>query len=138
MFNTYEKKILFERLIFTSSKMFTGHSLSTMKFDIIERDVIDALVFELKTEVMTEKLFNRIQKVTFKVPKSWWQHFKQVWFPKWVLRKFPVRFETHTKKVIFERYATYPQLPLVFPKDKIGQIVYKDFVTVKDEKILEE
>lgn len=35
------------------------------------------------------------------VPKTWWDHFKQEWFPKWLERKFPVKHKllTKTKKV---------------------------------------
>jgi hypothetical protein len=26
------------------------------------------------------------------VPKDWWQHFKQRWFPGWALRRWPVQY----------------------------------------------
>lgn len=126
------KSILLEKLRMTASEMVPGHTLATTKLDVIEDNVIDALVFRLEAEVMTEKLEDRTQTTTFEVPKSWWQHFKQEWFPGWLLKRFPVKFESYFKTVIFKHYATYPQLPLVFRPDEVGRIVYKDFVTVKE------
>ncbi|MCK4359788.1 MAG: hypothetical protein KAW92_13815 [Candidatus Cloacimonetes bacterium] len=123
------KSVLLEKLRVNTSQMVSGHTVATMELDVIENNTINALVFQLRAEVMAEKLEDRTQMVTFKVPKSWWQRFKQEWFPKRLLKKFPIKLESYTKFVTFEHYATYPELPLAFPKDKIGKIVYKDFVT---------
>lgn len=130
--NKIEKSVLLEKLQFNVSQMVPGHTLATTKLDIIKNNTINALVFQLRAEVMAEKLEDRTQMITFKVPKSWWQHFKQEKFPKWLLRKFPVKLSLCVKFVTFKHYATYPELPLVFPKDKIGEIVYKDVVTTKE------
>lgn len=128
MINEIKKSVLLERLCVSTSRMVPGHTLATTKLDVIEKSAINALVFQLRAEVMAEKLEERTQMVTFEVPKSWWQHFKQEHFPKWLLKKFPVKLESYTRFMTFEHYATYPELPLVFSKDKIGKIVYKDFV----------
>ncbi len=26
-------------------------------------------------------------------PKTWWEHFKERWFPKWALKKWPVQYD---------------------------------------------
>lgn len=127
-----EKKVELERLRFSVSKMLSGHTLAMTKLDVIRDEIMNGLVYELHTEVMAEKVENRVQKVTFEFPKSWWQYFKKEYFPKWLLKKFPVKSELSSKSVIFNRYATYPQLPLIFPPDKIGRIVYKEYSTIKE------
>jgi len=40
--------------------------------------------------------------VTFQVPATWWQHFKQSHFPAWALRKFPVKYETLAETIGFK------------------------------------
>jgi hypothetical protein len=44
--------------------------------------------------------------VTFKYPADWWQAFKERWFSKWLLERYPVNY-THKE---FRVKATYPDL----------------------------
>lgn len=46
------------------------------------------------------------------MPVDWWQHFKERWFPRWAIRRWPVRTKRHTEiaetKVKFECHALLP------------------------------
>lgn len=44
--------------------------------------------------------------IEVKYPASWWQHFKQAFFPQWLLRYFPVK-ETVVK---YDVAALYPDI----------------------------
>ena len=47
-------------------------------------------------------------------PADWWQHFKERWFPKWALRRFPVRYTHrlgHPRKTI-DASAYYPDFKI--------------------------
>jgi hypothetical protein len=46
------------------------------------------------------------EKVTY--PKDWWQAFKERWFSRWMLKRWPVRYIT----VKMSKYAVYPTLPV--------------------------
>lgn len=46
------------------------------------------------------------KKVEFKYPSNWKESFKERWFPKWLLSKYPVVYTVKT----FEVKATYPDL----------------------------
>ena len=59
---------------------------------------IMAMVLALRAEVYGRKLGP--------IPADWWQSFKQRWFPKWLLRRFPVRE--------LDLWAIYPQAPPTF------------------------
>lgn len=126
-----KKDVTLERLKVTVQKVLTGHVLMTTELESCRNEVINDLVFRLKAELMAEKLEDRKQTVTFEFPKSWWQHFKQEYFPKWLLNRFPVKLTSCEKTVIFKRYATYPELPVVFPET--GRVVFKEYVIKKEQ-----
>ena len=39
-------------------------------------------------------------------PADWWQHFKKRWFPRWALRRWPVRMEKR-EGVVFQRVCPH-------------------------------
>lgn len=55
----------------------------------------------------------------FDYPASWWQHFKQTYFPKWLLERFPVR--NFRKTVSVE--TLYPFIKTRLPGSLIGDRV---------------
>jgi hypothetical protein len=49
-----------------------------------------------------------LDKVEIKYPADWWQAFKQRWFPKWILKRYPV---IETVQVI-DIKALYPTIDI--------------------------
>lgn len=47
----------------------------------------------------------------FEVPASLWQHFKQVCFPKRLLREFPVKYKIEQKKKTVGAEILFPEIP---------------------------
>jgi hypothetical protein len=47
-----------------------------------------------------------------RVPSTWWDAFKEKWFPAWALARWPAKFRAYQAR------AFYPNLPL--PNTKIG------------------
>ena len=82
------------------------------RFDFRFSDFGQQLVFELERSVWSEKLQNETAKVTasVNVPETPWQHFKEVHFPKWLLKRFPVKYKTvsKTETYTFKTVALYP------------------------------
>lgn len=89
----YVRKVLVER---------TGCEL---RYD----DLRAEFVFKTCTQLLAQKaLFRR--EFTCSYPASWWQHFKQRWFPEWLLRRFPVELETKRFVAMAEARALFPEL----------------------------
>ncbi len=44
-----------------------------------------------------------------KTPANWWEHFKQRWFPRWALKRWPVLYEWHDAGVVL------PKVPIGNP-----------------------
>jgi hypothetical protein len=75
-------------------------SLLTEKLDVqlYMADIRDGLICQLETYIHALP----DQKITFECqyPRDWWESFKERWFPKWLLGKFPV---IYTRKYYEER-----------------------------------
>lgn len=76
----------------------------------------NSIALKLHGFLMGEKL--REEKRNWKVsyPSSWWQMFKKQYFPKWLLKSFPIKYITLKRKVIFKVYELYPKLPIAMPQ----------------------
>lgn len=67
--------------------------MSREEFRITEEcQIRDLLRAELRAYVVAEDA----NPLIIRYPMNWWQHFKQRWFPKWALKRWPVRQVTHT------------------------------------------
>lgn len=138
MTNPYNEVVL-TQLKETAQKVFSGHALVNLKFETWKEETINALVYQLSTHILAEEIENRTKTVCFEHPISWWQMFKQQYFPKYLLKRFPIKTEKDTRLVTFKKYATYPKFPAIaFPKDYGGKIVYKTFITEKKGEVLDE
>lgn len=124
-----EKLIALERFRVKASRYISGHTLA--KMTLCEyKNVYNDLVEELITEIMAEEVGVKEKTVYFYTPTTWWDMFKQTYFKGWLLNKFPVKTTTHKQTVVFKTYATYPQLPKVFP-DGVGDIKFKVVESLK-------
>ena len=95
------------------------------------RDIrLHALCVDLKAKIFAEELQNTSRIVEFHYFATWKDHFKAQHFPAWLIKRFPIKMKTRKKKVTFQRFASYPQLPLAM---RIGRVVMKEFITIQDE-----
>ena len=101
-----------------------------------EQDIVlRGMVLSIQAYVLAEEVDCRHRDVSFvfKFPSTWWQHFKQSYYPEWLLRKFPVRYSESIgkKRVIFRRLATYPKANIAIP-DRVGDtIIYRNVYEVR-------
>ena len=57
------------------------------------------------------------------VPLTWWDHFKQTYFPSYLLKRFPIKYKKH------EAICLIPTLPLkYFTKDHIVIPLFRDYL----------
>ena len=63
---------------------------------------LEAMVVRLRKYVWSERLADE----TVRWPATWWDAFKDRWFPRWALRRWPVRW----KHADFTIYRGYPDL----------------------------
>jgi hypothetical protein len=91
------------------------------------------LVFQLSAYVLAQHLdshtVTRDRTVTFDVPATWFQHWKQHAalrdpLARWLVRRWPVRTRTLTERVeltaTWDRYAAFPEATII-TDDRLGQ-----------------
>ena len=83
----------------------------------------NTMAVQLRAYVLAEKVHDDFRVLKFDSPASWWQHFKLTYFPRWLLRRRPVRFTTTEKTVHLEAYHGYPDARIALPDEKFGQRV---------------
>lgn len=80
-------------------------ALSNLELEHYFNEVLDAMVLRLNAYLASEKL----QHIVVRYPKDWWQAFKERFFPKWLLRRFPVQYhEEHYEVRAFYPYVSLP------------------------------
>ena len=114
MYSEEYKTITLEKIKIGCQQYISGMMLANMKLDISKCHFEDALIMHLRTFTMKESVKEETFTFTHKKPKNSWHLFKQEWFPKWLLKDFPIEYETIIEKVKFEAYEVYPQLPNVY------------------------
>lgn len=59
------------------------------------REHLDEIVFRLEQRIATQHL----KEISY--PSDWKEAFKERWFPKWLLQKFPVKYTRYDAKVLY-------------------------------------
>ncbi len=106
MINPYQE-ISMDKLILTKIRSAIGISLSKEQL----RDAQLSSNLDFVTEALQIQLrWTTLGRITTtKYPSTWWQFFKETYFPKWLLEKFPVNY------TFINAYQLFPDLP--FPVD---------------------
>lgn len=91
-------------------------------------EVYGEMVLEIQKKFWGEKRQKEIY-VKFQKPSSWWQHFKQECFPKFLLRRYPVKMQTITKEINIDRTYEFPDA-YVEGNRNLGRFFVRDYYDV--------
>lgn len=95
----------FDRVMLEKFKYAINYHIDQEDFMAPNIDVEQTINFITNQVVLTFRADIVGQKLEdFKYPADWFQAFKERWFPKWLLDKFPVKYK------VLEVKALYPQL----------------------------
>ncbi len=90
--------------------------------ELVNTDVEVAIDLATKDILLSTRhliLAQRLDEKMVRYPATWWQHFKQTFFPYWLLKRFPVI----EKDVLMKLYGAYPKAKL--PKLGIEHLVIR-------------
>ena len=105
-----QEEVNLEKVRLAGRKVFGNMELRDMKIERFEDTLLDGIVYQWSTVCRGEKVRHEKQDVTFTYPATWWGHFKLKKFPKWLLKKFPVKYNTYLQTVVFKEIAVFPKL----------------------------
>lgn len=116
-------KLITKEELLRKQEFFTQYKISPRALELLPQGktelylekIADDLVLTLKHEIYGEKAVKE-----FTYPATWWDGFKLKFFPKWLLRKYPAKYNT----VTFNAYALLPDFPIDEVDDKIKVIYY--------------
>lgn len=84
------------------------------RIDLEARRIISDVVFKLLGKKWDEEIVQSTEVIEFKAPLDWWQAFRERWFPRWWLRRHPVRYRVERrevlKRVTVHRYNVCPHI----------------------------
>lgn len=82
----------------------------------------DGFIANLSYRVWTERLPPRLLREGYDifVPETWWDMFKEKYFPQWLLNKFPTVCKAiHIQEVVFPGFKVlYPDFHPAVPKNQ--------------------
>ena len=114
-------KLEYTRL--TAQQLVPLEIVERMQFDISKSNIPNHLVLQLRTLVVGEVKERLEETVTFKYPRSWFQMLKAQYLPKWLKRKFPIKYRTKSQTVYGKLMECYPQAPASIRKGPHYSIV---------------
>ena len=120
---TKVKEIVLERMKYAGV-----HRLTKDFMQNVDVQFIDTFIYD-EVEMFLEIFVNGMSKekehfVWVNVPSNWWQHLKQS-FPKWYLKRFPVKTKSQKHSFKFDHKAIFTELNginerIVFMDQNIG------------------
>jgi hypothetical protein len=120
------KTVCLEKIRRNYQNVVGSHILESMKLDFFPHEV-EHLIMRLSHELLAEPLESDEDEVvlsdelelTVSYPSTWWQAFKERYFPMWLRSKFPIAYKEVTKtKRVFQKaqikvHAVYPKAPVI-------------------------
>ena len=92
--------------------------------EVVDRvyPAMEDMLIQLQTSVYQEDL-SSVETLVVRTPKTWFDHFKQDHFPKWLLEKYPVKYNTETKTIDLTFSVRYPDF---HPANKMPYVVVRE------------
>ena len=86
------------------------------------QDAIRDLIIRLDSFILGQHDYQKY-KVYIAVPANWWEHLKQDRFPKWYIKRFPVKTKAVGREITFDHKKLFPKSDIMFPPN-IGPVVF--------------
>ena len=104
-----------------------GVALKNLRVDRIQDYARNTLLYSLHTLLPAENIKEETHTVTVKYPETWWQMFKEQYFPTWLKEKCPIKYGTNAETIKFTAYNLYPKFPSFMPERCEGAVrtIYK-------------
>jgi len=126
------KSITLEKCRMAFEQILSADQLAQLEI-IPPREMFGGLAFRVERSSFGEHKREDVE-VQFEFPSSWWQHFKQQHFPKWLLKRFPVVMKKHRGKYRVDARFYFPDLPIDHADPNLR--VYIPYVSALDHRFL--
>ena len=129
----HEEQVMMEKIVFQAQEFLGPEELKDQLFlELKAQSLWDKMEARLTLYIKGVETQKDMAEVVFRYPKNWWECFKKVKFPKWLLKKYPVQWDTYTKQVTFRVGEYSPKLSKYFkiPRDEsfmFSELTYDNY-----------
>ena len=102
--------LLLERVRVGAQMSLSQHVLREMTVEPIIDRAAHAVTYHFETYMWGNMVHRSVLK-TVRWPASWWQAFKETFFPDWLKRHYPVRYEERETSVQFMHVCPHLDFP---------------------------
>ncbi len=86
-----------QRIEFGITHRLTKEVAEELALDIIYGGAVyDELFHQVVIRIKGSLLVDQVERVNVKYPSDWWQAVKDRWFPKWLLKHYPIQYITQS------------------------------------------
>lgn len=114
-----------QRHAFTKLPVYVRHFATLEAIHRYPGEVLGHVAIKLKSHVLGQE--RDCKSVSVSYPSTWWDAFKERWFPLWAKRRWPVKRTTETLKATL--WETYPHCQRIFPE--MGESVFLETFDLK-------
>lgn len=105
------KEIYLEKIkLYFERKISAENLLNDAKCKIYKEKISQDFIISIKDYLLGERLFPNI----IKYPLNWWEAFKERWFNKFLLKKYPIKYKT----IEINATILYPKLKVKLPQEE--------------------
>lgn len=101
-------ELILENVKIACSMSLGAYSLNMMRLHSAVDEVSKNISYHLNTFVLGEKTKTESVTNRFRYPATWFQHLKYSYAPKWLLKKYPVKWKHESIRTEVKHYHCVP------------------------------
>lgn len=106
--------------------------LYDVKFHMVAgQGLSEQLVTSLEVYLQSKNHHHEEEQKVMQYPETWWEHFKEAWFSKWLLMKFPVKYKKVYTPVSYKVTNICPHLHTDKERQHVEWLMAPDFDRIK-------
>lgn len=109
MIDSFET-ITLQRIRFAMDHRLHGETLRPDHFEQTVHEFAHEVVIRTNFIVFGQQGPDETISFEIRYPATWWQHFRQRWFPQWIIRHWPLKFKVESQTVQLSKYVFYPKV----------------------------
>lgn len=117
--------ISLEFLTFGSKLAISDMEMKNLSIEVARDERIASTIYAISTKIMGQNNYYRVKR-----PVSWWDMFKEQYFPDWLLKYFPVVYDEGD--IVLQQI----KVPEYFVKGDFGQH-YVEYLPLTEDEYLE-
>lgn len=111
-------EIILSKIKFRMQRRVGELAMKSLSVELFTDFIVDGFMHEISINILGQHNV-QIYREYYYTPKNWWQHLKMDWFPKWLLEKFPVKFQRNEHKITIDHIALLPEWNKIIPDQNV-------------------